>query len=391
MLVGSVALIAGLIIGIGVPAAIGAPFALLGWLVLGAMVAVSGVLAQVPMASVELPPAMAVLLAALTALTIASVAWRVRGGRRPGPADGRHAFGYARATRPGSRSLAILRPTSSPGSRCGLAAGRCRRVSRPRTRRQERFGATERDRARRRPGRRDPGRGTARRTHPARQWSGSGPADVRARPARARLGPPPGSRGADPSARRSRRGTGHARAAISGRGHRRERDAGRRARRRSIPRLAGRVGGVDTPPRGRGPPGPRRYRHRRPLAARGQRAGTLAQGRTRGQRHVHRARRPLRRATAAAHRGHRGRRRPDPAWRVASADPVTRDWTCSRWRTTAAGRPRPRHGWTPSSRAWRSSAPGPAIPTAIPRPRPWHGCGHMVPACSAPTSTATSR
>ena len=79
MLVGSVALVAGLTVGAGLPFVVGAPFALLGWLVLGAMVAVSGVLAQVPMASLELPPAMAMLLAAGAAVAIGAVAWRVRG------------------------------------------------------------------------------------------------------------------------------------------------------------------------------------------------------------------------------------------------------------------------------------------------------------------------
>ena len=79
MLVGFVALLAGLVVGAGVPFVVGAPFALLGWLVLGAMVAVSGVLAQVPLASVALPPALASLLAVGSALVIGAVAWRVRG------------------------------------------------------------------------------------------------------------------------------------------------------------------------------------------------------------------------------------------------------------------------------------------------------------------------
>ena len=83
MLVGTVALVAGLVIGLGAPAVVGAPFALLGWLVLGSMVAVSGVLAQVPMASVELPPVMAVLVSAATAVAIAGVAWHVRGHGDP--------------------------------------------------------------------------------------------------------------------------------------------------------------------------------------------------------------------------------------------------------------------------------------------------------------------
>ena len=78
MLVGFVALVAGLVVGAGLPFMVGAPFALLGWLVLGAMVAVSGVLAQVPMASLELPPPIAMLLAIGTALAVGAVAWRAR-------------------------------------------------------------------------------------------------------------------------------------------------------------------------------------------------------------------------------------------------------------------------------------------------------------------------
>jgi competence protein ComEC len=76
MLVGSVALVAGLAVGAGLPFMVGAPFALLGWLVLGAMVAVSGVLAQVPMASLALPPAIGMLVAIGTALAVGAVAWR---------------------------------------------------------------------------------------------------------------------------------------------------------------------------------------------------------------------------------------------------------------------------------------------------------------------------
>ncbi len=79
MLVGAIALVAGLVVGAGLPFVVGAPFALLGWLVLGAMVAVSGVLAGVPFASVELPPMWAAVLAIALAVTVGTVTWRRRG------------------------------------------------------------------------------------------------------------------------------------------------------------------------------------------------------------------------------------------------------------------------------------------------------------------------
>ena len=108
MLVGFVALVAGLVVGVGVPSVVGAPFALLGWLVLGAMVAVSGVLAQVPMASLALPPAMALLLAAGTALAVGGVAWRARTHDDRAPPSGVGSSGPRRARDPGpGRSPAL--------------------------------------------------------------------------------------------------------------------------------------------------------------------------------------------------------------------------------------------------------------------------------------------
>ncbi len=83
MLVGVVALVAGLGVGAGLPFVVGAPFALLGWLVLGAMIAVSGILAAVPLASLELPPMAATLLAVGTAAGVGVVARRALGRAAP--------------------------------------------------------------------------------------------------------------------------------------------------------------------------------------------------------------------------------------------------------------------------------------------------------------------
>ena len=85
MLVATIALVAGLAVGVGLPFVVGAPFALLGWLVLGSMVAVSGILGQVPLASVELPPVSAMLLAAAVALGISAFSWRAHGSAPPEP------------------------------------------------------------------------------------------------------------------------------------------------------------------------------------------------------------------------------------------------------------------------------------------------------------------
>jgi competence protein ComEC len=70
MLVASVCLVAGLLVGLGAPALLAAPFALLGWVVLGAMVGVAGIFAAMPFASVELPPLVASALAGCLALGV---------------------------------------------------------------------------------------------------------------------------------------------------------------------------------------------------------------------------------------------------------------------------------------------------------------------------------
>ncbi len=125
MLVGFVALVAGLVVGAGLPFVVGAPFALLGWLVLGAMVAVSGMLAQVPMASLELPPPVALLLAVAAATAVGAVAWHARaaddqteppwpatrpagGGNDPGAAPTRAAGALTRHRKPLAVGLAAL-------------------------------------------------------------------------------------------------------------------------------------------------------------------------------------------------------------------------------------------------------------------------------------------
>ncbi len=78
MLVGTVCLLAGLAVGAGAPVLLGAPFAVLGWLVLGAMVAVAGSFAALPYASVELPPAIATVAAMAVTLLVIGVAWQRR-------------------------------------------------------------------------------------------------------------------------------------------------------------------------------------------------------------------------------------------------------------------------------------------------------------------------
>ena len=135
------------------------------------------------------------------------------------------------------------------------------------------------------------------------------------------VGPAPRPGRPDPSARGPRRGTGHAAGARTG-----SRPSPRTgcwapgpATRRSARWLAA-IRVVDTPARGRRPPGARRHRRSTSVAVAGEvPARSPKVGRAR-QRHLDRARRPVRRATAAAHRRHRGRRRPDACWRRASAD-----------------------------------------------------------------------
>ncbi|MFN8519864.1 MAG: DNA internalization-related competence protein ComEC/Rec2 [Chloroflexota bacterium] len=88
MLVGSLCLVAGLVVGAGVPAILAAPFAVLGWAVLGSMVAVAGAFAGLPYASVELAPAVATASAVAMALAVGGVAWRARGsGTQPSTSD----------------------------------------------------------------------------------------------------------------------------------------------------------------------------------------------------------------------------------------------------------------------------------------------------------------
>jgi competence protein ComEC len=82
MLVASVCLVAGMVVGCGVPVLAAAPFALVGWAALGLMVGVAGVFAALPFASIELSPAVAILLAGASAVALAVVAWIGRG-----PAD----------------------------------------------------------------------------------------------------------------------------------------------------------------------------------------------------------------------------------------------------------------------------------------------------------------
>ncbi len=88
MLVASLCLVAGLVVGFGVPALVAAPFAVLGWVVLGAMVAVAGTFAGVPFASVELPSMAATALAVATGLVVLATASRSRssGSRDEAPA-----------------------------------------------------------------------------------------------------------------------------------------------------------------------------------------------------------------------------------------------------------------------------------------------------------------
>lgn len=108
MLVGFVCLLVGLGVGIGAPVVLAAPFALLGWVVLGAMVAVAGTFAALPYASVELAPATATAVAVVLAGVVLVVAWR--GGRSSGGPDVSAAPGPRPAgaeTRPG-RSLVVI-------------------------------------------------------------------------------------------------------------------------------------------------------------------------------------------------------------------------------------------------------------------------------------------
>jgi competence protein ComEC len=110
MLVGSVCLVAGLVVGAGAPVLVGAPFALLGWAVLGAMVGVAGAFAALPFASVELPAVVAMVGALVLALVTGVVAWRAR--RATAPLD---------VSRPASRGHAST--SSSPRARLVLVGG----------------------------------------------------------------------------------------------------------------------------------------------------------------------------------------------------------------------------------------------------------------------------
>ncbi|MBX3031833.1 MAG: DNA internalization-related competence protein ComEC/Rec2 [Chloroflexi bacterium] len=101
MLAGFLALVAGLLVGVGVPALLGAPVALLGWLVLGAMIAISGTLGSVPFASVELGSASLVSAALATVLVTSAIIRTTRHRGAPAvasPAHG-HAAPSARAAR----------------------------------------------------------------------------------------------------------------------------------------------------------------------------------------------------------------------------------------------------------------------------------------------------
>ncbi len=114
MLVGAVALIAGLLVGTGLPFVVGAPFAFLGWLVLGAMVGVSGVLAGVPFASLELPPTWATVLALGVAVAVGAVAWGSRGSASGGHDD----------PGPGTRTDAVRQRQGANAAPQGTASGR---------------------------------------------------------------------------------------------------------------------------------------------------------------------------------------------------------------------------------------------------------------------------
>jgi competence protein ComEC len=88
MLVAALCLVAGLVVGLGVPALVAAPFAMLGWLTLGAMVAVAGTFGSLPFASVELPSTLAMALAVALGLVVLAVASRSRVTTRPaGPLE----------------------------------------------------------------------------------------------------------------------------------------------------------------------------------------------------------------------------------------------------------------------------------------------------------------
>jgi competence protein ComEC len=79
MLFGVLALLAGLLMLVGLPAFVVAPLTLAGWAVLGSMVGVADALAAVPLASVTLPEPWDVLLATGAACALLAVA--LRGGR----------------------------------------------------------------------------------------------------------------------------------------------------------------------------------------------------------------------------------------------------------------------------------------------------------------------
>lgn len=132
MLVGFVCLLVGLVVGAGAPVLLAAPFALLGWLVLGAMVAVAGAFAALPFASVELPPLLATGTAAGVAALVLGAAWRTR--RRP-----RHEApmamgppGPVSAARPGRRMavMACVAAVVSVGVGAGLLARAVHRETR---------------------------------------------------------------------------------------------------------------------------------------------------------------------------------------------------------------------------------------------------------------------
>ena len=119
--------------------------------------------------------------------------------------------------------------------------GRARRRGRGRRARSRSpgpSGVARVDRPRRRPGRRDPRRGLARRATAGRRRPGSGPAARGARPPHPALGPPDRRAGPDPPARGPRRRAAAAARALPRRAGVRARDARARARLRRVARAA---------------------------------------------------------------------------------------------------------------------------------------------------------
>jgi competence protein ComEC len=126
MAAGLLALVGGMLVGVGAPSLVGAILAAPGWVLLRILVGIVDASAAMPFASVTLPPPLATVAAIISALAIAGVHRRFAGGGRR--RDSGVSAASARPAPPAPKPA----PTSSGSAGSGRAQGRDRSASRSR-------------------------------------------------------------------------------------------------------------------------------------------------------------------------------------------------------------------------------------------------------------------